>query len=114
MPINKFYVIFATSFGPFKPTKVIKRNQKYEHRFPQFNFEILTNVTSGYLDPTLPIGPGTVLSFSGRPARGRSFIWHDAYPHTTGCVSTSQPQEPLNIGMYLVRGPESTFEHHIR
>ena len=48
-----------------------------------------------------PYGPGTVLSFSGRPTWGRSFIWHDAYPHTTGCVSTSQPQEPLNIGMYL-------------
>ena len=49
MPINKFYVNFAISFGPFKPTKGIKRNQKYAHRFPQFNFEILTNVTSGYL-----------------------------------------------------------------
>ena len=44
MPINKFYVNFAISFGPFKPTKGIKRNQKYAHRFPQFNFEILTNV----------------------------------------------------------------------
>ena len=57
MPINKFYVNFATSFDPFKPTKGIKRNQKYAHRFPQFNFEILTNVTSGYLGPTLPIWP---------------------------------------------------------
>ena len=39
MPINKFYVNFATSFGPFKPTKCIKRNQKYAHRFPQLNFD---------------------------------------------------------------------------
>ena len=57
MPINNFDVNFAISFGPFKPTKDIKRNQRYAHRFPQFNFEILTNVTSGYLGPTLPIWP---------------------------------------------------------
>ena len=57
MPINKFYVNFAGSFDPFKPTKGIKRNQRYAHRFPQINFEILTNVTSGYLGPTLPIWP---------------------------------------------------------
>ena len=57
MPINKFYVNFAIRFGPFKPTKGIKRNQKYAHRFPQLNFEILTNVTPGFLGPTLPILP---------------------------------------------------------
>ena len=39
MPINTFYVNFATtSFDPFKPTKGIKRNQRYAqifaHRFP--------------------------------------------------------------------------------
>ena len=84
MPINKYYMNFATSFSPFKPTKGIKRNQLYTHRFPQLNLEILTNVTSGY------------------------FIWHDAYAHTSGCVSTSQPQEPLNIGMYLDWGKKHT------
>ena len=68
MPINKFYVNFATSFGPFKPTKGIKRNQKYAYRFPQFNFEILTNVTLATWVQHCPYGPGTVLSFSGRPA----------------------------------------------
>ena len=29
---------------------------------------------------------------------------HDAYPHTTCCVSTSQPQDTLNTGMYLDLG----------
>ena len=61
MPINKFNMKFATSFDPFKSTKGIKRNQRYAqifaHRFLKFNFEILTNVTTGYLGPTLPIWP---------------------------------------------------------
>ena len=43
------------------PQKVSKKNQRYAqiftHRFPQFNFELLTNVISGYLVPTLPIWP---------------------------------------------------------
>ena len=29
---------------------------------------------------------------------------HDAYPHRTCCVSTSQPQDTLNTGMYLDLG----------
>ena len=61
MLINKFNMKFATSFDSFKPTKGIERNQRYAqiftHTFPQFNFEILTNVTTGYLGPTLPIWP---------------------------------------------------------
>ena len=61
MPINKFDVNFATSFDPFKPTKDIKRNQRYAQifaqRLPQFNFEILTSVISGCLGHTPSIWP---------------------------------------------------------
>ena len=43
------------------------------------------------------------------PFKPTKDIWHDACPHTTGCVSTSQPQEPLNIGMYLDLGKKHIY-----
>ena len=36
---------------------------------------------------------------------------HDAYPHTTCCVSTSQPQDTLNTGMYLDLGKKHSKWH---
>ena len=64
MPINKFYVNFATSFGPFKPTKGIKRNQRYAHRFPQFNLKFWPMSPLATWVLHCQYGPGTVLSFS--------------------------------------------------
>ena len=69
---------FSTSFDPFKPRKGIKRNQRYAqifaHRFPQFNFEILTNVTSGYSGHTLPIWPWNSAPFQeDQHERGPSY-----------------------------------------
>ena len=45
-------------------TQTVTIFEKIAHRFPS-NFEILTNVTSGYLGPTLPIWPWDQCSCEG-------------------------------------------------
>ena len=95
------------------PQKVSKETKNMNIGSPSSILKFWTMSPLATLVLHCPYGPGTVLSFSGRPAWRRSFIWHDAYPHTTGCVSTSQPQEPLNIGMYLDLGKKHIYWHYI-
>ena len=98
-PETYFVSISPLFFDPFKPTDGVQSNQtyvqilgKFAHRSPS-NFEILN-----------PVSPWLLRSYTAHMALGSVLLYritsmrevhhgHDAYPHTTGCVSTSQPQD---------------------
>ena len=108
MAPETYFVSISPLFSdPFKPANGVQSNQtyvqilgKFAHRSPS-NFEILNQCHLWLLRSyTAHMALGSVLLYRMTSKR-ECHHGHDAYPHTTCCVSTSQPQDTLNTGMYL-------------
>ena len=117
MAPETYFVSISPLFSdPFKPTNGVQSNQtyvqilgKFAHRSPS-NFEIFDQCHLWLLGSyTSHMALGSVLLYR-MPSKRECHDGHDAYPHRTCCVSTSQPQDTLNTGMYLDLGKSTVSD----